>query len=126
MVFKELKNVSRVIVMGNETLTDNQGTFEDNNPEFATLLAESEESGCEYKGRDDLESETESDIGSEGPELEDEEPDTKIRLKASKKQKKGMVARDQISVAVAAIEDEPSPSQRLDSGYSERAAGSKT
>ena len=123
---KELKKVSRVIVTGKETLTDNQGpTFEESTPEIAVLIAESEGSGSEYKGADDLESEFKSDIESEGPELEDEEPDTKIQLKAGKKQKKGIIARDQISAVVAAINDEPSPSPRLNSGYSSRATGSK-
>jgi hypothetical protein len=46
----------------------------------------------------------------EGPELENEEPDTRIQWKTGKKQKKGLVARDQISAAVAAINEEPSPS----------------
>src|ERR1700733_3535482 len=115
-MIKELKKVSRVIVTGKETLTDNQGpTFKESTPEIAVLIAESEESGSEYKGADDLESE--SKLESEGPELEDEEPDTKIQLKAGKKQKKGIVARDQISAVVAAINDEPSLSLRLNSGY---------
>jgi hypothetical protein len=141
MVFKliNLVNVSQVImIMGNETLTDNSkrnkyegATFDDDDPKFAALLAESEESGSEYKGpaSDDLLSEPESEDEpgcEEGPELEDEEPDTKIRLKTSKKQKKGLVARDQISAAVAAITDKPNP--RLDSnrGEPEKAAAPKT
>ena len=125
-MIKELKKVSRVIVTGKETLTDNQGpTFKESAPEIAVLIAESEESGSEYKGADDLESESELDIESEGPELEDKEPDKKIQLKAGKKQKMGIVARDQISAVVAAINDEPSLSPRLDLGYSSRATGSK-
>jgi hypothetical protein len=56
----------------------------------------------------------------EGPELENEEPDTNIQLKMGKKQKKGMIAQDQISAAVAAINDGPSP--RLDSDCGKRAA----
>ncbi|KAF8261181.1 hypothetical protein EI94DRAFT_1705739 [Lactarius quietus] len=120
-VIKQLKNVSRAFVMGNERLTDNQGaTFEDDDPKFAALLAESDLSGSEYKGSGGPESETESDeelaTGSEGPELENEEPDTKIQVKAGKKPKKGLVAQDQISAAVAAISAEPSPSPSLDHG----------
>ncbi|KAF8262345.1 hypothetical protein EI94DRAFT_1704851 [Lactarius quietus] len=114
--------------MGNERLTDNQGaTFEDDDPKFAALLAESDLSGSEYKGSGGPESETESDeepaTGSEGPELENEEPDTKIQVKAGKKPKKGLIARDQISAAVAAISAEPSPSPSLDRG--KITAGSK-
>jgi hypothetical protein len=41
-------------------------------------------------------------------ELEDEEPDTSIRVKkAEKKQKQGFLVREQISAAVAAIPDDP-------------------
>ncbi|KAI9434934.1 hypothetical protein H4582DRAFT_2080175 [Lactarius indigo] len=85
-----------------------QVTSEDDDPKFPALIEESESSGSEYKapvGSDESESDTELD---EGPELEGEEPDTNIRLKTSKKQKKGQIAREQISAA-AAINDEPSP-----------------
>ncbi|KAH9020816.1 hypothetical protein EDB84DRAFT_1441670 [Lactarius hengduanensis] len=87
--------------------------FEDNDPKFATLcLEESKSSGSEYKapvGSDESESESESDTElDEGPELEGNEPDTNIQLKAGKKQKKGQIARDQIGAA-AAINEEPSP-----------------
>jgi hypothetical protein len=114
-VFKGLENVSGHIVMGNETLTDKQGaTFEDDDPKLAALLAESEPSGSEYKqpeGDDDSATDPEPPTSSEeGLELEDDAPDTRICLKAGgKKQKKGIVARNQISAAVAAINDEPSP-----------------
>ena len=40
-------------------------------------------------------------VCEEGHELEDEEPDTNIKLKKSKK-KKGVIAQEQISAAVAA------------------------
>jgi hypothetical protein len=128
VVFKCLENVSRVasVVMGNETLTDNQGAMlEDDDPKFAALIAESEPSASEYKeGTDKSESDAEPSIGSaseEGPDLESEDPDTRIRLKAGKKQKKGVIARDQISAAVAAINEEPIPF--VDSG---KTAGSKS
>jgi hypothetical protein len=69
-------------------------------------------------------SKTESDEEAagieEGPELENEEPDTNIQLKKGKKQKKGVVARDQISAMVAAINDEQSP--RLDSDHGKSAS----
>ncbi|KAH9029672.1 hypothetical protein EDB85DRAFT_1891935 [Lactarius pseudohatsudake] len=88
--------------------------FEDNNPKFAALrLEESESSGSEYKapvGSDGSESES-AELDTElddGPELEGDEPDTNIQLKAGKKQKKGQIARDQIGAA-AAINEEPSP-----------------
>jgi hypothetical protein len=101
-------------------------TFEEDNPKFAALLAESDESRSEYKAPDDS-SETESNEEAtgieEGPKLENEEPDTNIQLKTGKKQKKGVIAQDQISAVVAAINDGPSP--RLDSDRSKRAA-SKT
>ena len=96
-------------------------------------LPESEESGSEYKGGSDEgpESESESEdaqlaTGYEGPELEDEEPDTKIQLKTGKKQKKGLVARDQISVAVAAINDESSPRLVQEPGRVAATSGSKS
>ena len=97
--------------MGNETLTENQGAlFEDDDPKLPAHLTESEESGSEHNGGSDVEPESESESDEvqheEGPELEDEEPDTKIQLKTGKKQKKGLVARDQISAAVAAINNE--------------------
>ena len=121
-MFKELvENVSNVLILRNDTLTENQGAFfEDDDPKFAALMAESEESGSEYKGGSDgVESESESEpdssnaqLSAEGPELEDEEPDTNIKIKSGKKQKKGLIARDQISAAVAAINNESSP--RLD------------
>ncbi|KAI9432828.1 hypothetical protein H4582DRAFT_2061415 [Lactarius indigo] len=85
-----------------------QVTSEGDDPKFPALIEESESSGSEYKapvGSDESESDTELD---EGPELEGEEPDTNIRLKTSKKQKKGQISREQISAA-AAINDEPSP-----------------
>ena len=113
------------MILRNYTLTENQGAFfKDYDPKFTALFAESEESGSEYKGgSDDVESESESEPDSnaqlsveEGPELEDEEPDTNIQVKSGKKQKKGLVARDQISAAVVAINEQSSP--RL----SERAA----
>ena len=105
-------------------------------PKFSALLAESELSGSEFNVDDDkAESESESDVEttvSEGPELEDEEPDTKIQLKVGgKKQKKGLVARDQINVAAAAINNEPSPRLGSDLDCSGKkvagiSAGSKT
>ena len=119
--------------MGNETLTDQiEGeTTKDGSPKFTALLAGSEESGSEYEGpasgdsQTNSETETEDEpICEEGPELEDEEPDTNIQLKTSKK-KKGVVARDQISAAVVAIDDKQSPSP-TNHGAPKKAAASKT
>ncbi|KAF8258244.1 hypothetical protein EI94DRAFT_1815782 [Lactarius quietus] len=101
--------------MRNDTLTDNQGaTFEDEGLQSVAAESTGNESGSEYKGGGDK-SNSESDAVNviEEPDLEDEEPDTNIRWKVGKKQKKGLVARDQISAAVMAINDELSP--RLDS-----------
>jgi hypothetical protein len=117
--------VSKVFTMGNETLTEYEGeTFESDDP---AIHAESKESRSEYKGGSDVESESESELaagGDEGPKLENEEPDTRIQLKTGKKQKKGLVARDQISAAVAAINNEPSP--RIDHCERVAALGPKT
>ncbi|KAH9162334.1 hypothetical protein EDB89DRAFT_2079810 [Lactarius sanguifluus] len=81
--------------------------FEDDDPKFARLhLGESKSSGSKYKapGSNDSKSESESDTElDEGPELEGDEPDTNIQLKAGKKQKKGQIARDQIGTAVVAV-----------------------
>ena len=129
----DLTNVSQaIVIMGNGTLTDTRTggtTFEDDNPKFVARIAETDESGSEYKGpaSDDSQPETETDdepVCEEGRKLEDEEPDTNIKLKQSKKKKKGVIAREQISVAVAAIDDKPSP--RIEHHAPEKATVSKT
>ena len=76
---------------------------------FFASLNESQPSGSKYEDE-----ERESEPG----ELEDEESDTRIQIGkkgpgGSKKQKKGLVTRDQISAAAAAIPDNSSPSLRL-------------
>ena len=81
-------------------------TFEDDNPKFAACIAETDESRSEYKGpaSDDWWPKMDTDdkpVCEEGHELEDEEPDTNIKLTKSKK-KKGVIAQEQISAAVAA------------------------
>ena len=129
----DLTNVSQaIVIMGNGTLTDNRtggAMFEDDDPKFAARIAETDESRSEYKGpaSDDSQPETETDdkpICEEGHELEDEEPDTNIKLKKSKKKKKGVIAQEQISAAVAAIDDKPSP--RIEHRAPEKATVSKT
>jgi hypothetical protein len=70
---------------------------------LATLLNESGESGSKYEGEQESEGETNTDC-----ELEIDEPDMSIK-KGGKKQKKGLLARDQVSVAVAAMSDDPNP-----------------
>ncbi|KAI0251373.1 hypothetical protein BJV78DRAFT_1282635 [Lactifluus subvellereus] len=72
-------------------------------------IVESPPSGSEYEGEDQPDSEeSQEETQSEG-ELEDDEPDTRIKIKkGGKKQKKGHIARDQISAAVAALSDDPS------------------
>ena len=42
-------------------------------------------------------------------DLEDEEPGKKIKRKKAKRQKKGLIARDQVTAAVAAMLDDASP-----------------
>ena len=87
------------MIMGNGTLTDTRTggtTFEDDNPKFVACIAETDESGSEYKGpaSDDSQPETETNdkpVCEEGRKLEDKEPDTNIKLKKSKK-KKGVIA----------------------------------
>ena len=75
---------------------------------MAALLNESGTSESEYEEEQpELEDETHSEGAEE--ELEDDEPDTTIRIKkGGKKQKKGLIAREQISTAVAAMSDDPS------------------
>ena len=118
------------MIMGNGTLTDTRTggtTFEDDNPKFVARIAETDESGSEYKGpaSDDSQPETETNdkpVCEEGRKLEDKEPDTNIKLKKSKK-KKGVIAWEQISVVVAAIDDKPSP--RIEHHAPEKATVSK-
>ena len=86
----------------------NNQAIKDDNPKFAALLAESEESRSKYKdpASDDSQPKMETDdepICEEGLKLEDEEPNTNIQLKMSKK-RKGVVAQDQISAVVVAID----------------------
>ena len=81
---------------------------------LAAFLNESGSSESEYEENQEPESEDETE--SEG-ELEDNEPDTKIKLKkGGKKQKKGIIARDQIAAAVAAISDNSSPLVKMAKG----------
>ena len=128
----DLTNVSQAImIMEDGTLTNNWTggtTFEDDDPKLVARIAETDESGSKYKGpaSDDSQPETETNdepVCEEGRELEDEEPDTNIKLKKSKK-KKGVIAREQISVAVVAIDDKPSP--RIEHHVPEKAVVSKT
>jgi hypothetical protein len=70
---------------------------------LAALLNESGESGSKYEGEQESEGETNTNC-----ELEIDEPDTSIK-KGGKKQKKGLLACDQVSAAVAAMSDDPNP-----------------
>ncbi|KAF8256835.1 hypothetical protein EI94DRAFT_1710120 [Lactarius quietus] len=99
---------------GEGNLNQPKDDVDDDDPKFDTLLAESVNSRSEYNGSNGSESGTHTDgepgtpteeEPDEGPELEDEEPDTNIWLpvKKGKKQKKGVIARDQITAAVAVI-----------------------
>jgi hypothetical protein len=63
---------------------------------------ESESSGSQYK---DGSHDSEEEDPEEEEELKDKEPDTRIQVKSGKKQKKGLVTRDQISVAAAEIDN---------------------
>ena len=80
------------------------------NAKLDALLNESGTSESEYKepdGEEEPESEEETYTNAD---LEDDEPDTSIRIKkGGKKQKKGVLARDEISAAVAAMSDDQSP-----------------
>jgi hypothetical protein len=138
MVSNLRMNVSRDMFTRNVALTGNEAAG------FKEIDPESSSSGSEYKDKDNgdkskSDRDSELDVGPassdhEEPELENEEPDTRIKLKAGKKQKKGLVARDQISVVAAAIYNEASPRLGSDSDYSGLsgkrvagiAAGSKT
>jgi hypothetical protein len=73
---------------------------------LAAFLNESLSSGSDYEEEEGMEDSDE--IQSDG-ELEDDEPDTTTKIKEGKKRKKGHIARDQVSAAVAAISDGPSP-----------------
>lgn len=79
---------------------------------LAALFAESGSSGSDYQQPEEGESESdEENMGQSDEEvdLEDEEPDTKIkRKKGTKRQKKGLIARDQVTAAVAAMSDDAS------------------
>jgi hypothetical protein len=63
---------------------------------------ESESSGSQYE---DGSHDSKEEDPEEEEELEDEEPDTRIQVKSGKKQKKGLVAWDQISTAAVEIDN---------------------
>jgi hypothetical protein len=88
-------------------MVDDEEALQAADTKLAAFLDGSGSSESEYK--EDKEPESEEETESEG-ELEDDEPDTRIKLKkGGKKQKKGIIAQDQISAAVAAISDDSSP-----------------
>ncbi|KAF8460138.1 hypothetical protein DFH94DRAFT_700409 [Russula ochroleuca] len=76
----------RRVVSGAPTVEHNEALAE---AKLATLLNESGESGSEYEGEQESEGETNTNC-----ELKIDEPDTSIK-KGGKKQKKGLLARDQ-------------------------------
>jgi hypothetical protein len=67
---------------------------------LAALLNESGTSGSEYEGQAEEETEPES-------EGEPEDEEVNANSKDKKKKKKGLIAREQVSAAVAAMSDDP-------------------
>jgi hypothetical protein len=89
----------------------------DDDPKLAALLEESAPSESEYKG-DSVPEESDQEPKAE---LKNDEPDTRIKLRAGKKQKKGLIARDQISAA-AMVSDDPfvdAPVKRVNSNQTQ-------
>ncbi|KAF8474319.1 hypothetical protein DFH94DRAFT_805753 [Russula ochroleuca] len=99
----------RCVVSGAPTVEHNKVLVE---AKLATLLNESGESGSKYEGEQESEGETNTDC-----ELEIDEPDMSIK-KGGKKQKKGLLARDQSPAPAPAGVQEASPESESDTTLS--------
>jgi hypothetical protein len=82
---------------------------EDDDPKLAAFLREPPSSGSQFKAS--MEDSSDTDTEDEA-EPENNKPDTSKKAKARKKQNLGLIAREQITTAVAALPDQPHASKK--------------